>query len=293
MRRPPWVLAAVHEAGHIIYLQCQLLSIMSLTSLSAGTVAVAAPQRLLVAYVGQHSPTAERQQRVIRRSWEGMQTEYPRWSLRCLLATGGRTDQSLVVHGPEKCSELSLSTPSEGELRVGYTVHRLLLWLGSRQQAVPRFDFLLKADLSTVVCFSMITDLLEAVQLRFRTPAAVTSGDEASEGSRVYLGQIQTCARVSHAGLVRRGDELHDAPFLDDVLRRKDAVCFPPHMQGLGYVLGAQLVQEIAAMGARGTLQIYDNEDVMVGTWLLGHRVHRARLVAKEYLVRAQTTPSW
>ena len=26
------------------------------------------------------------------------------------------------------------------------------------------------------------------------------------------------------------------------------------------------------------------NDDVMVGTWLLGHNVHRARFVAKEYL---------
>ena len=46
-------------------------------------------------------------------------------------------------------------------------------------------------------------------------------------------------------------------------------------------------------MARRGTLRVYANDDVMVGTWLLGHRVDRARLVAKEYLdMRYQTSLS-
>ena len=37
-------------------------------------------------------------------------------------------------------------------------------------------------------------------------------------------------------------------------------------------------------MSRAGSLRVYANDDVMVGTWLLGHQVDRARLVAKEYL---------
>ena len=239
-------------------------------------------QRLLVAYVGQHGPTAERQQRVIRRSWTSMQTEYPRWSLRCVLATGGMRVQQFVVHGPDQCSELSLSTPSRGALQRGETVHRLLLWLGSGGAGVPAFEFLLKAELSTLVCFGMVTDLLDAVQLRFGEPAHASRAGLG--GSRIYLGQVETCTRVAHAGLVRKGDELVDASFLEDVMQRKDATCYPPYMHRLGYVLGGALVNEIARMGRLGTLRIYENDDVMVGTWLVGHQVHRARMVAKEYL---------
>ena len=29
--------------------------------------------------------------------------------------------------------------------------------------------------------------------------------------------------------------------------------------------------------------QVYTNEDMMVGTWLVGHRVNRGRLVAREF----------
>lgn len=39
--------------------------------------------------------------------------------------------------------------------------------------------------------------------------------------------------------------------------------------------------------------QVYANEDMMVGTWLLGHRVHRASVVAKIFVEgRYQTTLS-
>ena len=55
-------------------------------------------------------------------------------------------------------------------------------------------------------------------------------------------------------------------------------------MQGLGYVVAAPLVRELAAMANAGGLRVYANDDVMVGTWLVGHQVHRARMVAKEYL---------
>ena len=50
------------------------------------------------------------------------------------------------------------------------------------------------------------------------------------------------------------------------------------------YVLGVSLVSELSAIGAMGGLRLYENDDLMVGAWLTGHRVDRARLVAKEYL---------
>ena len=165
-----------------------------------------------------------------------MQTEYRGWSLQCLLATGDASPTAAEVtysgnveygsssrSNPEgACSTLALRIPSaQLELRRGHTVHRLLSWLGedgssssgSSSSRRPRFDFLLKVEMSTLVCFTMVTDLLEATVLRF------------GGGRRVYLGQLETCTRVQHTGLARRGDELHDVAFLEEVLNRKDATC--------------------------------------------------------------------
>ena len=225
-----------------------------LSWLLAASLVSPRPQTLLVAYVGHQGPTTQRQQQHVRSAWRMMQVEYPRWRLRCLLATGGGASSPgagvYVDRGPDSCSDYSVSTPhGQEDLQRGHLVHSLLLWLGSggssSGSSVPAYDFLLKAELSTLVCFSMLTDLLEAVQLRF-------GGD----GSRAYVGQIETCTRVQHTGLVRRGDEKRDATFLADVLNRKDAACYPPYMQGFGYVLGGALVREIAEMASRGTLRI-------------------------------------
>lgn len=118
----------------------------------------------------------------------------------------------------------------------------------------------------------MMTDLIEAAIVRFQS------------AERLYMGQLESCTHVQHAGLVPRGDEVYEPTFLEDVLNRKDATCYPPYMKGLGYVLSFQLVREIATMSRHSSLRIYANEDIMLGTWLHGHDVHRARLVAKEYL---------
>ncbi len=52
-------------------------------------------------------------------------------------------------------------------------------------------------------------------------------------------------------------------------------------MQGLGYVLSRNLVQLLASVAH--SLKVYTNEDMMVGTWLVGHRVNRGRLVARQF----------
>lgn len=215
-------------------------------------------QRLLVAYVGyarepdtRAGDAAElaRRQRTVSDTWHNMQLEYPRWSLRCLLVAG-----SGAASAPElaytrassrratetsACASLTVRAPaSEWALRRGHTVHALMLWLGQQRRrrprdggdaaadgapmATPRFDYLLKAELSTVICFSLLTDLIGASAMRH------------GGGSRLYLGQLETCTRVEHVGLARRGDERHDAAYLDEVLNRKDATCYPPYMQGFG-----------------------------------------------------------
>ena len=67
--------------------------------------------------------------------------------------------------------------------------------------------------------------------------------------------------------------------------------CYPPYMQGLGYVLSRDLVQLLGSVAP--TLKVYTNEDMMVGTWLVGHHVNRGRLVARQFsLAEYQTTLS-
>ena len=123
-------------------------------------------QRLLVAYVaGQQRP-----QRHLQEGWSRMQVEYPRWTLSCLLVAGvadqSTTEYAHEDHGAGRCSALSVRVPSEpSELRLGHAVQGLLAWLGSGLPAAPGFDYLLKAEPSTLICFSMITDLLEPARV--------------------------------------------------------------------------------------------------------------------------------
>jgi hypothetical protein len=204
--------------------------------------ALATPQRLLVAYAThEHGLALSRKQRHLRASWDEMQLDYPRWSLSCLLVAGmpaGNVSEHAAYEQPatfrhpagHACADLHLPIPSDGRRR-GHVVHRMLRFLGEARGATVRFDFVLKAELSTLVCFNMLTDLLDAAALRY------------GRADRIYMGELQTCTRVEHDGLARRGDETRDEAFLDDVLRRKDAVCYPPYMQGFGYVLSGQLVR--------------------------------------------------
>ena len=65
-------------------------------------------------------------------------------------------------------------------------------------------------DGSTLVCFSMLTDLIDAASAREGGRAA----------NKLYLGQLETCTRPRHEGVVQRGDEVSDGPYLEEVLRR-------------------------------------------------------------------------
>eukprot|EP00966_Prymnesium_polylepis_P007287 167480-Prymnesium_polylepis.1 len=53
------------------------------------TRAFASPSRIVVAYVSGKDAVSRRRFVAVRQLWASMQTEYSRWSLRCLLAVGG------------------------------------------------------------------------------------------------------------------------------------------------------------------------------------------------------------
>lgn len=162
--------------------------IMQATRLLALLLAGASARKtLLVAYVGHDADAAKHQH--IREQWAMMQTQYVQWTLRCLLvhADGAAPTAPLVYqdNGADACSSLALPTPQDDDLKKGHLVHAFFKFLGSSlQPSPPHFDFLLKAEMSTLVCFSMITDVIDSAALRYQG------------GERLYLGQVETCTRV-------------------------------------------------------------------------------------------------
>ena len=80
----------------------------------------------------------------------------------------------------------------------------MISWVARR---VTKFDFLLKTDVDTLICFSMVTDMLDAVRLRF-------GGDD-----NIYLGHIETCSKIQHL----EGDRFYDPFYMQDLLHREDA----------------------------------------------------------------------
>ena len=113
------------------------------------------------------------------------------------------------------CPELVVDAP-DAYLDLGYKVKAMLRWISNHVQA---YDYLLKTDVDTFICFSMVTDMLDAVRLRF------------GRDDRVYLGHIETCSKIQH----NPGDKFYDPVYMQDILYREDAPCYPPYMQGLGY----------------------------------------------------------
>ena len=242
------------------------------------------------------------------------QLELPRWSLRCLFVVGGHNSTTATTESAAGrdfeyrrdavCPVLALNAP-DAYLDLGHKVKAMITWVASHMLS---FDFLLKTDVDTLICFSMVTDMLDAVRHRF-------GGDES-----IYLGHIETCSKIQH----NVGERFYDQAYLQDILQREDAYattphanggiaellallhlalrntvcadlsslrkhtcarshrpCYPPYMQGLGYVLSRDLVQLLGSMAP--SLKVYTNEDMMVGTWLIGHRVNRGRLVARQF----------
>ena len=74
------------------------------------------------------------------------------------------------------------------------------------------FDFLLKTDMDTFICFSMITDKLDTLVNRFGTAAGI------------YLGHVDTCSRIQH----NPTEKFFDPHYMKDIFHREDAPCYPP-----------------------------------------------------------------
>jgi hypothetical protein len=85
----------------------------------------------------------------------------------------------------------------------------------ARSNAVTTYDFLLKTDVDTLICFSMVTDMLDAVRHRFGT-------DES-----IYLGHIETCSKIAHFALDRFYDPVRTPPHTRPQLRLAAASTVP------------------------------------------------------------------
>ena len=81
--------------------------------------------RLLVAYVAGRDAVSEKRIGPVLDIWRGMHREYPRWSLRCLLVTGGART---VYTADATCARLALDV-DDSYLALGHKVKALLSWV--------------------------------------------------------------------------------------------------------------------------------------------------------------------
>ena len=109
-----------------------------------------------------------------------MQTEYPRWSLRCLLVVGGHAGGSDFAYETDPvCPSLALRAP-DTYLDLGHKVKALITWVADQ---LSGYDFLLKTDMDTLICFTMLMDKLDSLVLRF------------GGRKKIYLGHAETCSK--------------------------------------------------------------------------------------------------
>ena len=85
--------------------------------------------RLLVAYVAGRDAVSEKRIGPVLDIWRGMHREYPRWSLRCLLVTGGART---VYTADATCARLALDV-DDSYLALGHKVKALLSWVAAHQ----------------------------------------------------------------------------------------------------------------------------------------------------------------
>ncbi len=93
---------------------------------------------------------------------------------------------------------------SDAYLDLGHKVKAMLGWVAIH---IVSYDYLLKTDVDTLICFSMVTDMLDVMRLRF--------GSDDS----IYLGHIETCSKIQH----NEGDKFYDPFYMQDILYREDA----------------------------------------------------------------------
>jgi hypothetical protein len=118
------------------------------------------------------------------------------------------------------------------------------------------FNFLLKADDDTVVCFNKLAKHLLALP--------------SEEQKIIYAGVPTGCGLDSNPQVGRViKDPTHrwyDSEFVEHTMGSME--CYPVYHQGAFYVLSYDLVDFLYS--ARDRLVTFTNEDVTVGTWLFG-----------------------
>ncbi|CAM9130495.1 unnamed protein product [Phaeothamnion confervicola] len=119
------------------------------------------------------------------------------------------------------------------------------------------FDYLMKGDEDTFVCFNLLASVLHAVP-----PAA---------RGRVYAGVPTACklepTKPLTGSVIRvKRHKWYDEPFIRHTLNGLD--CYPVYMQGAFYVLAKPLVDLLHR--GRDHLVVFGNEDTTLGSWLLG-----------------------
>ena len=136
--------------------------------------------RLLVAYVAGRDAVSEKRIGPVLDIWRGMHREYPRWSLRCLLVTGGART---VYTADATCARLALDV-DDSYLALGHKVKALLSWVAAHQP--EPYDFLLKTDVDTLICFTMALDMIDATVMKWGTSRSI------------YMGHSETCSHIVH-----------------------------------------------------------------------------------------------
>lgn len=110
-----------------------------------------------------------------------------------VIVTGSDKNLSTSYQSRPICPLLSLQT-ADGYLDLGHKVKALFQWIASNSF---NFDFLLKTDTDTLICFTMVMDKLDSLMLHYGTR------------ERMYLGHAETCSkselvRVRHLHLANR-----------------------------------------------------------------------------------------
>lgn len=204
-----------------------LLLVAACSTASRAAPALAAPHpapsttrsRLLVVYVAGRDAVSTQRAAGVHSLWRGMQTEYTRWSLRCLFVYGGLSaaddarggGRGFAYASDRTCPSLSLPSDDSYE-GLGHKVKDMIVWVAGH---ITAYDYLLKTDVDTLICFNMVTDMIDAVARRYATSKSI------------YLGHFDTCSKITHFAL----DRFYDPHYMEDLLFREDANCYPPYMQ--------------------------------------------------------------
>ena len=93
--------------------------------------------------------------------WRGMQTEYTRWSLRCLFVYGGLSaaddarggGRGFAYASDRTCPSLSLPSDDSYE-GLGHKVKDMIVWVAGH---ITAYDYLLKTDVDTLICFNRVS----------------------------------------------------------------------------------------------------------------------------------------